>query len=126
MQQRLHMLYTQGVKQMGQEKWKAAITTFMKLQEEAPGYEDVETRLAMARHMGRMFSLLEDARGLLRDELFASCNIGSIKQNGKNNFIWTFSTYFPGLYEVQIIFFDIYGEYKIMEFIIDVKPWWSY
>ena len=60
------------------------------------------------------------------DELFASCNIGSIKQNGKNNFIWTFSTYFPGLYEVQIIFFDIYGEYKIMEFIIDVKPWWSY
>ncbi len=72
-QQRLRALYTQGVEQMGQAQWEEAIATFQELRVEAPGYEDVETRLAMARHMGRMSSFLREARDSLDQGSFAAC-----------------------------------------------------
>jgi hypothetical protein len=66
---------------------------------------------------------VEDPDG---DEVYASCNIGSCGRDGDGNFIWRFQTDFPGAYAVEIIFYDIRGGYAIMEFFVDVKPWWSF
>jgi len=60
------------------------------------------------------------------DELYASCNIGSCGRSQDGAFIWTFQSNFPGLYNVEIIFYDIRGGYAIMSFQVEVKPWWSY
>jgi len=60
------------------------------------------------------------------DELYASCNIGSCGRDANGNFIWTFHSNFPGSYLVEIIFYDIRGGYAVMEFFLDVNPWWSY
>ena len=51
-------------------------------------------------------SRAEDPDG---DEVYASCNIGSIGQVGNGDTIWTFQTNFPGIYRLEIIFFDIRG-----------------
>jgi hypothetical protein len=69
----LSALYTQGMAQMRQERWEEAILTFQALQHEAPGYEDVETRLAMARRMAQLSSLLREARTFMEYEAFAAC-----------------------------------------------------
>jgi hypothetical protein len=66
---------------------------------------------------------VEDPDG---DEIYASCNIGSCGRAPSDNFIWTFQTNFPGSYLVEIVFYDIRGGYAVMEFFVDVKPWWSY
>ena len=66
---------------------------------------------------------VEDPDG---DEIYASCNIGSVGRTNRGNFIWTFQTNFPGLYHVEILFYDIRGGYAILEFPVEVKPWWSY
>lgn len=66
---------------------------------------------------------VEDPDG---DELYASCNIGSCGRAPDGSFIWTFQSNFPGYYMVEIVFYDVRGGYAIMEFFIDVKPWWSY
>jgi hypothetical protein len=71
-QHRLHTLYTQSVDLMGHRQWKEAIATLKKLQQEAPDYEDIETRLAMARYMARMSSLLREAMALLEQEAFTA------------------------------------------------------
>jgi len=72
-QQHLRGLYTQGVEQVRQRQWEEAVATFSKLQKEAPGYEDVETRLLTTRHLARMSSLLDEARDLLKQGDFAAC-----------------------------------------------------
>jgi outer membrane protein assembly factor BamD (BamD/ComL family) len=72
-QQRLRALYNQGVEQMGQEQWEAAIGTLQTLQEEAPGYEDVEARLVLAHHLARLSALLQQARDFLRNDELAAC-----------------------------------------------------
>jgi outer membrane protein assembly factor BamD (BamD/ComL family) len=72
-QRRLRELYTRGVEQMGQERWEEAVATFETLQQEAPGYEDIDTRLVTARHLARLFSLLTQARTFLQREGFAAC-----------------------------------------------------
>jgi hypothetical protein len=65
------------------------------------------------------------------DQVYASCNIGSIgviaggSYTGKD-FIWTFKTNFPGIYNVEIIFYDFRGAYDIMKIMLYVVPWWSY
>ncbi|MGA1795344.1 MAG: hypothetical protein ACMUIL_05725 [bacterium] len=66
---------------------------------------------------------VEDPDG---DEIYASCNIGSCGRAPDGSFIWKFQSNFPGSYMVEIIFYDIRGGYAIMEFFLDVKPWWSY
>jgi hypothetical protein len=66
---------------------------------------------------------VEDPDG---DEIYASCNIGSCGRDVHGDFIWTFQTNFPGSYAVEIVFYDIRGGYAIMEFFVDVKPWWSF
>ncbi len=66
---------------------------------------------------------VEDPDG---DELYASCNIGSCGRLPDGSFLWKFQSNFPGSYLVEIIFYDIRGGYAIMEFFLDVKPWWSY
>jgi hypothetical protein len=69
----LHELYTQGVEQIRQEQWENAVATFRKLRQEAPGYEDVETRLVTVRHLARLFSLLREAKAFLEQGNFAAC-----------------------------------------------------
>ncbi|MBN1815388.1 MAG: protein kinase [Anaerolineae bacterium] len=72
-QRRLRELYTQGAEHMRQEQWAEAIAAFQALQREAPGYEDVETRLTTARHLARMTSFLREAGELLAQKCFAAC-----------------------------------------------------
>jgi serine/threonine protein kinase len=72
-QQKIHELDTKGVEETHQEKWEEAIATFEELQREAPDHKDVENQLAIARHMARMFSFLEEARGSLKQDAFADC-----------------------------------------------------
>lgn len=67
--------------------------------------------------------VVEDPDG---DDIHASCNIGTCRPDGYGGFVWTLKTNFPGLYEVQIIFFDVRGGYSTMEFQVDVKTWWSF
>jgi hypothetical protein len=66
---------------------------------------------------------VEDPDG---DAIYASCNIGTCGRGPNGDFIWKFQSNFPGSYVVEIIFYDIRGGYAIMEFFLDVKPWWSY
>jgi hypothetical protein len=66
---------------------------------------------------------VEDPDG---DQIYASCNIGSCGTAPDGSFIWKFQSNFPGSYMVEIVFYDIRGGYAIMEFFLDVKPWWSY
>ncbi|MGA1865739.1 MAG: hypothetical protein ACMUHX_11845, partial [bacterium] len=66
---------------------------------------------------------VEDPDG---DEIYASCNIGTCGRSVDGSFLWRFQSNFPGSYMVEIIFYDIRGGYAIMEFFLDVKPWWSY
>jgi hypothetical protein len=72
-QQQLRALYSQGSEQMARERWEEALTTFQALGQQAPDYEDVETRLTIARHMARMSSLVQEAKILLEQEAFAAC-----------------------------------------------------
>jgi hypothetical protein len=60
------------------------------------------------------------------DYVYASCNIGSIGMVASGDSIWTFQTNFPGLYILEIIFFDMRGGYTSRDASIQVVPWWSY
>ena len=40
--------------------------------------------------------------------------------------VYTFTTYWPGRYIIQIVAYDIRGGYAIVEFMLDVEPWWTY
>jgi hypothetical protein len=60
------------------------------------------------------------------DQMYATCNIGSVGQTADGGFMWTFQTNFPGAYMVEIIWYDIRGGYAIMRLLVEVKPWWSY
>jgi len=64
------------------------------------------------------------------DELYYSCNIGSIAvckdDDGIPRAYWTFQTELPGFYVVQITAFDQRGGWTQSEFPIEVQPWWSY
>ncbi|MGA1844760.1 MAG: hypothetical protein ACMUIS_09395 [bacterium] len=66
---------------------------------------------------------VEDPDG---DDIYASCNIGTCGRAPDDSFIWKFQSNFPGSYMIEIIFYDIRGGYAVMEFFMDVKPWWSY
>ncbi len=72
-QRRLRELYNRGVKQMGQEQWEEAVAAFQELQEEEPGYEDVENQLASARLLAKVSLPLQEARELLKQEKFVAC-----------------------------------------------------
>lgn len=60
------------------------------------------------------------------DEVYASCNFGSIGQVANGDTIWTFQTNFPGIYTLEIVFFDIRGGYASATTSVEVVPWWSY
>ncbi|HUW13020.1 MAG TPA: SH3 domain-containing protein, partial [Anaerolineae bacterium] len=83
-QRRLRELYTRAVKRMGQERWEEAVATFETLQQEAPGYEDIDTPLVTARHLARLSSLLTQARTFLQREEFAACvdKLGELQRVG--------------------------------------------
>jgi hypothetical protein len=66
---------------------------------------------------------VEDPDG---DQIYASCNIGTCGRGPSGDFIWKFQSNFPGSYLVEIIFYDIRGGYAILNFFLDVKPWWTY
>ncbi|MGA1865091.1 MAG: hypothetical protein ACMUHX_08520 [bacterium] len=60
------------------------------------------------------------------DELYTTCNIGSMGRTADGRFFWTFQSNFPGFYHVEVMFYDIRGGYAIMRIEVEVKPWWSY
>jgi hypothetical protein len=64
------------------------------------------------------------------DELYYSCNIGSIVLDEDDDCIprawWTFQTNFPGFYWIEITAFDQRGGWNQSRFPIDVQPWWAY
>jgi hypothetical protein len=66
---------------------------------------------------------VEDPDG---DEIYASCNIGSIGRGPNGEFYWRFQSNFPGYYDVEVIFYDIRGGYAIHWWPVEVMPWWSY
>ncbi len=65
LQQQRRERYDQGVEHMNQKRWSQALEIFQDLQSKVPNYEDVDTRLAMARHMARLSSLLQKAQEFL-------------------------------------------------------------
>jgi len=67
--------------------------------------------------------MVEDPDG---DELYASCNIGTCGRAQDGSFIWKFQSNFPGMYMVEIVFYDIRGGYAILHMHVFVNPWWSY
>jgi len=83
------------------------------------------------------------------DFIYYSCNIGSVTElkegfgitsgssigqtvgeDTKGRYvsgaIYTLNTYWPGRYVVEIIAYDIRGGYSIINFLLDVEPWWTY
>ena len=63
------------------------------------------------------------------DEIYASCNIGlcGCASDGLDmELFWKCQTTCPGTYHVEIVFYDIRGGYAIMDFNVEVKPWWTY
>jgi hypothetical protein len=60
------------------------------------------------------------------DPVYASCNIGTVGCAPDGSFFWKFRSDFPGTYLVEIVFYDIRGGFDQMQFLLDVKPWWSY
>ena len=60
------------------------------------------------------------------NRLLAYSNVGEMQRITGNNFMWRFQSHFPGLYRVQIVFYDNRGGSVTMTFSVDVKPWWSY
>ncbi|MGA1839538.1 MAG: hypothetical protein ACMUIU_02845 [bacterium] len=83
------------------------------------------------------------------DMVYYSCNIGSVTEmkegfgitsgstvgstTGVEKYgrytsgaIYTLTTHWPGRYLIQIVAFDIRGGYAIVEFILDVEPWWTF
>jgi len=60
------------------------------------------------------------------DELYASCNIGSVGRTSDGGFLWTFQTNSPGTYDVEIIFYDIRGGYLLRRYTVIVEPWWYF
>ncbi|MBX3057411.1 MAG: protein kinase [Anaerolineae bacterium] len=72
-QNHLRQLYNQGVEYSRQEKWGEALQTFQELEQEKPGYEDVQQRLFMARHVFELSTLLEQARKALDERNFKLC-----------------------------------------------------
>ncbi|MCL6582110.1 MAG: hypothetical protein K6U11_00585 [bacterium] len=55
-------------------------------------------------------------------QLFYSCNVGSVGRNG----VYSFQSEFPGEYLVQITAYDILGGAVTQQFVLQVLPWWSY
>lgn len=72
-QNRLRQLYNQGVEYSRQEYWGEALKTFQELDQEKPGYEDVQQRLFMARHVFELSTLLGQARKALDERDFQLC-----------------------------------------------------
>jgi hypothetical protein len=60
------------------------------------------------------------------DELYYSCNVGACGVRSNGDFMWTFTTNFPGFYTAEIIAYDIRGGYAIITVDVEVKPWWSF
>ncbi|MGA1796000.1 MAG: hypothetical protein ACMUIL_09090 [bacterium] len=60
------------------------------------------------------------------DEVYVTCNIGSVGKVSNGDTVWTFQTNFPGTYLVEILFFDIRGGYASTTTNIQVIPWWSF
>ncbi len=60
------------------------------------------------------------------DKLYYACNIGSCGSGLNGELMWSFYTYFPGYYPVEIIVYDIRGGYAIVTIDLEVTPWWTF
>jgi outer membrane protein assembly factor BamD (BamD/ComL family)/uncharacterized protein YraI len=83
-QNHLRQLYNQGMEFSRQEKWGDALQTFQQLDREKPGYEDVQDRLFMARHVYELSTLLGQARTALEQRDFTLCLDTLAKITDKN------------------------------------------
>ncbi|MEW5803867.1 MAG: hypothetical protein AB1847_17370 [bacterium] len=108
--------------------------------------EDIDSpQIAMA---GQLFSIPVEFYDPDLEPIYYSCNIGMITQlpkegvenqlnadgslNGRSAYgmyrggaVFSFLTYFPGLYQVQITAYDSRGGWNTAQFTLDVQPWWS-
>lgn len=100
---------------------------------------------------GRLFSIPVEFFDPDLEQIYYSCNIGSIThlpEEGRETHtdndegwgeeadslygmyrsgaIYSFFTYFPGIYNVEIIAYDRYGANAGTSFVLDVQPSWSY
>lgn len=55
------------------------------------------------------------------DQLYYKTNFGSISSDG----IFSFNTYYPGLYPVTINSYDLRGGISSLKFLLEVQPYWS-
>lgn len=83
-QNHLRQMYNQGMEFSRLEKWGDALQTFQQLDREKPGYEDVQDRLFMARHVYELSTLLEQARKALEQRDFVLCLDTLAKITNKN------------------------------------------
>ncbi|MGA1826052.1 MAG: hypothetical protein ACMUIP_15460 [bacterium] len=60
-----------------------------------------------------------------QEPIYASCNIGALGKTADGTFIWTLQTNFPGVYDIELTFYDAQGGLAVIEFPLDVIPWWS-
>jgi hypothetical protein len=60
---------------------------------------------------------MEDPDG---DPVYYSSNIGAISEDG----VFSFLTYFPGQYQVEITGYDNRGGIATLKFLLIVVPWW--
>ncbi|MGA1867275.1 MAG: hypothetical protein ACMUJM_01895 [bacterium] len=59
------------------------------------------------------------------EQLYATCNIGAAGKSTNGAFIWSFQTSFPGIYNVELFFYDDRGGYMTVKFPVEVTPWWT-
>ncbi|MEW6382215.1 MAG: hypothetical protein AB1611_21845 [bacterium] len=108
--------------------------------------EDIDSpQVALA---GQLFSIPVEFYDPDIEPLYYSCNIGMVTElSGKGiqdqlnadqslsgeaayglyrgGAVFSFLTYFPGLYQVQITAYDTHGAWSTAHFTLDVQPWWS-
>ncbi|MCL6582019.1 MAG: hypothetical protein K6U11_00125 [bacterium] len=108
--------------------------------------EDIDSpQVALA---GQLFSIPVEFYDPDLEPLYYSCNIGMVTElppegiakqlnadqslsgqstygRYRNGVVYSFLTYFPGIYNVQITAYDPRGGWSTATFVLDVQPWWS-
>ncbi|MBN2372632.1 hypothetical protein JXL19_02435 [bacterium] len=58
--------------------------------------------------------------------VYSSSSIGATGTGTGRVATWSFTTNFPGVYNVETIFYDDRGGFAVVNSPVIVKPWWSF